>query len=358
MNKDKMIVAGLGQCGNLLAQQFKLMVPEVSPMFINSSIDDMEGLKDVDIDINTFIYTGSDGTGKDRDVAFKFINNERHRLRSFLGKYIQFNYMAIFTSLSGGTGSGTVVEFCKSVKESCPDMRIGVYVVSPNLKEDNLALSNASEALKEISSKEFMELIESITVIDNNKMNGKYSAINKTAIMALKEAYSLTSKSKNERIDEADLEKVFVTDKGYLSILEMPRKCRDLGDSIDEAMEDSIFASPSDLSCSYAAAILSENYDLNEVAEFIKPEENFYKSHDNGSKRDMMILSGCEFPKYLLNDIEDELESRNANKKARKLGNGYKIEDKQKRIESKTRTIASLRKDEDQYDVNVDDIDW
>lgn len=116
MQCDKLLVCGLGQCGGTLADLTKKQNKRYSTIYINSSLGDTKGLKYADIDSNVFIYAGADGSGRNRSKAEKFVNQDRLRLASFIKRYEQFKYMLIYTSLGGGTGSGTLKEFVKTVK--------------------------------------------------------------------------------------------------------------------------------------------------------------------------------------------------------------------------------------------------
>ena len=55
MEKNKVIFAGLGQCGCILADEMKSLNQRYSVMYLNSAIGDLNKLVNVDLDSNAFI---------------------------------------------------------------------------------------------------------------------------------------------------------------------------------------------------------------------------------------------------------------------------------------------------------------
>lgn len=322
MELNNILVTGLGQCGCRIADGFKLVNPEITPLYINSSEDDMADCRFIR-DYNKHIFNGADGSGKDIDKALEFIIEDKPRLLRFLDNFSRFKYMIAITSLGGGTGAGTITEFCRTVKEDYPDMKVAVLAVVPSLTEDKISLDNALATLKELSSNSFLNLVDSVTLVNNSKVkSGNYAKINKQIIAGFSQALRLTTDSREERIDTSDLSKVFFNNKGYLSILPMPDYCDSIEESILEARENNIFVSASeDMDCGYGAVVLNEEYNLKDVAKLITADETLFKSHDKSDPdKNMILLGGCAFPKEIISDIRTELRSRKENKKERKLG--------------------------------------
>ena len=167
MKRDSLLVAGLGQAGGLFADLMKSVNQRYTPIYINSSLGDVKDLQWAKKDTNVFIYSGSDGSGRDRAKAEQLIQLDKLRLASFIKKYGQFSYMLIFSSMSGGTGSGTISEFIKLVKQVFPKMIINVVGILPSLKEESLQLKNALECYNDLS--QVSDLINDIKFINNNK---------------------------------------------------------------------------------------------------------------------------------------------------------------------------------------------
>lgn len=338
MELNNILVVGLGQCGCRITDGFKSLNPELTPIYINSSEYDMLDCKHIR-DYNKHIFNGADGSGKDINKALEFIIEDKPRLLSFLDKFSQFKYMLVVSSLGGGTGAGTLTEFCRIVKETY-DIKVGVLAIMPSLTEDKLSLDNALTTLKELSSNKFLELVDSVTVANNGKVKGgNYSKINRQIIKGFSQALTLTTDSREERIDTSDLSKVFLNNKGYLSILPMPEYCDSIEESLLEARENNIFVCNSeDMECGYGAIVLNEEYNLKEVASLINSDETLFKSHDKEDPdKNMILLGGCSFPRDIINDLRTELRTRNAKKVERKLGlddEEFDIDERKKKIMS------------------------
>ena len=319
MKRDSLLVAGLGQAGGLFADLIKSVNQRYTPIYINSSLGDVKDLQWAKKDTNVFIYSGSDGSGRDRAKAEQLIQLDKLRLASFIKKYGQFSYMLIFSSMSGGTGSGTISEFIKLVKQVFPKMIINVVGILPSLKEESLQLKNALECYNDLS--QVSDLINDIKFINNNKRD-TYSEINRESIIQIDKSYGMLGHSRIGSIDENNLTTV-TTAKGYGVILELPRKYSSVEDAITEAQENSVFSIPSNLYCAYGAVNVTENYNIDNIVELIDADNTIYKTY--GDKMNLITLSGCEFPDGDIDDIEATLKERELRKSSpKKRGFGFK----------------------------------
>lgn len=350
MKRDSLLVTGLGQCGGILADMLKQVNKRYTTLYVNSSLGDIKGLKFADIESNVFIYGGADGSGRDRSRANKFIINDRVRLASMIRKFGQFKYMLIFTSFSGGTGSGTVIEFIKTVKALFPNMIINLVGVLPSLKENNLELKNALDCLDELN--EVAKLINDIKFIDNNKRIN-YEDINKEAIASIDECYSMLGHHIIGSVDEDNLTNV-TTCKGYGVALKLDTSYDNLEACIRHSVKDSVFALPSNLECVYGAINVPEKYDVKETKEFIKTNETLYMTY---GKRNALCLGGCAFPE----DAIDELDSTYKERELRKdssTGRGFMFKSRFGQANKKESAVDTVLENDTKVKyVDDDDID-
>lgn len=317
MERSQVLVAGLGQCGCILANGMKKKNGRYTPIFINSSRGDLKGLTFAN-DVNTFIYGGADGSGRDRDKAEGFILNDQLRLASFIKKYLQFNYMTVFFSTDGGTGSGTIKEYVKTVKKISPSMVVNLVGVLPNLKEDMLQLKNALSCLADLS--EIAELVNDIKFINNNK-GTNYEDINRCAIADIDAEYGLLAHSSIGSIDENNLDNV-CTSKGYGVVLNMPTNYNDVSEAFVVARENSVFSIPNDLTCTYGAVCVKESdYNVDLLTQSLSADETIYKSYN--LKNNIICLGGCEMPYDEINDIENELNEREMHRRSSNRNRGF-----------------------------------
>ena len=318
MDKSQMLVTGLGQCGGILADGMKVRNQRYTTMYINSSLGDTKGLKFADRDTNVFIYSGADGSGRNRDKAKKFIDNDKMRLATFLNRFKQFVSMIIFTSLDGGTGSGSVAEFIRLVKAINPTIKINVVGVLPKLKEQDLQLQNTIDCCSELAK--ISTFINDIKFINNNKREkSDYSEINKEAIEDIDMSYGMLGHSDEGSIDTGNLENV-CTAQGYGVILRLPKHYNNLNEAINHAKNSSLFAMPSDLTCTYGAVnVMKDDYNLNLVVDKLKADKTIYKTYNN--KFNLIALGGVSSPTddtdYIKNELEERDKNRNVNQRVK-----------------------------------------
>lgn len=342
MKCDSLLVCGLGQCGGTLADLTKKVNKRYSTIYVNSSLGDASELEFADLDSNVFIYSGADGSGRNRDKAKQFIENDKLRLAHFLNRFKQFKYMLVYSSLGGGTGSGTLPEFLRTVSKVLPDIIINVVGVLPALSEETLQLQNALECCNELT--EMLEdedniIIHDLKFINNESRKNKYNELNKEAILSIDDSYSrMTAHSSVGSIDEDNLTNV-TTSIGCGVILDLPRRYISLEDAITEAQQDSVFAIPDNLACTYAAINVTDEYDIEDIVTLLEVEKTIYRTY-NEKKTNMIVLGGCDFPSEALIDIEDELKSREINKKESKRSFGFKS----KVVTEKKKTTINKRK--------------
>lgn len=323
MEKSRVLVAGLGQCGGILANAMKQYNQRYTSIFINSSIGDSRNLENANKDTR-FTFSGADGSGSDRSKGEGYIVRDKMRLVSFLKNYLDFDYMVVFWGTSGGTGSGVVKEFVDTVHKLAPRMVINLVGVLPSLDEDSLRLRNAIACCGDIS--DISNIVNDIKFI-NNTRGKNYTDINLKAITDIDMEYGMIGHSSVGSIDANNLNNV-VSAKGYGVILNLQDGFNNIGDAITHAEEHSVFAIPNNLDCSYGAVNFKENrYNVDDVQELIISDETIYKTH-NKNKYNLIALGGCEMPYNEIEDIEVELKERDIKKPNRKRNTTFNFKSK------------------------------
>lgn len=323
MEKSRVLIAGLGQCGGILANAMKQYNQRYTSIFVNSSIGDSKGLENANDDTR-FTYSGADGSGSDRTKGEGYIKRDKMRLASFLKNYSDFDYMLVFWGMAGGTGSGTVAEFVDTVSKLFPKMIINLVGVLPSLSEDTLRLRNAVDCCEDISK--ISKMVNDIKFI-NNERGSDYKDINMSAIRDIDLEYGMLGHSTIGSIDATNLNNV-VTSKGYGVILNLQGGFTNIEDAIAKAEEDSVFAIPNNLDCTYGAINFKENsYNIDDVFELITADETLYKTH-NKNKYNLIALGGCEMPYTEIEDIEVELREREIKKPRRRRNTTFDFKSK------------------------------
>lgn len=346
MNKSQILVTGLGQCGCILADEMKKKNQRYTTIYINSSLGDIKGLKYAN-NTNTLIYSGADGSGRDREKAKIFIENDMMRVATLLNKFKQFTTMLVFTSLDGGTGSGSVVSFIKLVKKLNPALKVNLVGVLPKLSEQDLQLKNTLKCCSELS--EISELINDTKFINNNKLERcEYSQINNEAITDIDMAYGMLGHSEEGSIDEENLENV-CTAQGYGVIFRLPSHYENIDEAFSKAEERSVFSIPTNFDCTYGAVnVIKGDYGLDRIISKLRADETIFKSYNN--KYNIICLGGCESPtediEYIKLELEEREKNKSKNKRSRGLNFNYNTEIKKE-----------TPKEEINYFMDDDDID-
>lgn len=371
MEKNKVIFAGLGQCGCILADEMKSLNQRYSVMYLNSAIGDLNKLVNVDLDSNAFIYSAADGTGRDRVVAQEFLKKDAYRLNEFLKRFSQYNVLVAMASLDGGTGSGSLPLFIRYVKKALPHITINIVGVLPKLSEDNLKLKNTISCLKELES--VMDLINDIKFIDNNKRDYFYE-INEEALRDIDAAYGINGNHIDGSIDTGDSYNVNNA-VGYGVILKLPSRSVGSGiESISMAINNSVFAIPENLLptedgrsrmvCEYAAINVKEgSYDYDKLKEYILTDKTVYTTYNNKkTSSNYIVLGGADMPTETIELIKSELEDRKKLTSNRPRRGGFGVgfshdEDEEETISTRrssrgaaTRVVEDDEDDEDLFD--------
>lgn len=342
MEKDKMLLVGLGQCGCNLASEMITKNKRYAGIFINSSLGDLISNPHRN-DNNTFIFNGTDGAGRNRRLAQSFVENDIVRLSTFLTKFTQFKAVTIFSSLDGGTGSGSLPYVVKAFKKIMPTSKVNVVGVIPNIEEDNLKLQNTLDCCAELEAS--LMFINSIRFIDNSTRDN-YQEINSEAIDIIDLSYSIIGKHKEDSIDLEDSMNVNTTD-GYAFTLKLPDRYSSVDEALLVAKESSVFALPNSFDCVYGAVNVKEGiYDRNILKKAINADKTVYTTYNN-NKFNLISLGGCDMPSEVLENIKSELLDRSRNKSSRNVkkgfGLGLEVKGNEKKIESK----ASIIEEED-----------
>lgn len=161
----KIGILGIGNCGNQIAN---IATREGFETFcINTSEKDLET---IDKNISVFLF-GSDGAGKDRNIAKSFVKRHYKSLISseefdlFIGSS---DIIFITSSCGGGTGSGVSIILTDILTRVYPNKVFITVGILPTINDSIGAQRNSLEYLKELKS-----LGKGFMLYDNNKFKDK-----------------------------------------------------------------------------------------------------------------------------------------------------------------------------------------
>ena len=297
---NNLLSIGLGGCGNKLLNAFMQLDSIKDGLFINSNINEMKNLSECNSD-NRLAIRGN-GTGRSRRKAKESLKNDKDKISDYLAEKIMlYSQYQLISSGDGGFGSGSIGIVAKIIRFGRPDALIRVVLTFPKANSRRFSIENQLDCYNEILQLKKDGIINSIVIIDNNKMNNE-DEFNKRCMSILLKSYDMVF----NQIDENDLA---ITNfaNGYSIPLELGAKGESLENAIDRAINNSPFLMPNSFRCSHMLGIFQrEVYDKEEALEIIKVKE-FDKTeygYDN-----MLLLGGCKMPSNHFSKLEDELES-------------------------------------------------
>jgi hypothetical protein len=314
MDKSSVLLLGTGKTGNILTNEMMSLDGRYVSLMVNSSLGDMNKLKNYEL-ADHFLFPGEDGSGGNREYAKNLV---KKRVQSLIDKIIKYNFqkkVIIFTSASGGTGSGSSVLIARALKKACPDKTISMVVAMPNLSENEVSLRNATEFWNDLVDLKNRNLVDTIYLIDNNKRRN-LDEINKEATKTLDLAFSLNNFDTSGNIDQNDSTRIN-TAKGYSFIMPLNSKFTELQDAIDDSIKNSVFMTPQSYECDYMGAVIQNKYyNINEL----KSKFEVYKADycGNSEKQNLIVLGGLSVPKDGIDIIQmalKDLEKKSSRKR-------------------------------------------
>ena len=289
---------GLGGAGNKMLNAFMQLDGTKDGIFINSNVHEMKNLSECNND-NRLTIRGN-GTGRNRKRAKESLKNDKDKIADYLGERIQlYTQFQLLSSGDGGFGSGSIGIVAKIIKMGRPNALIRVVLTYPKANSRRFSLENELDCYNEILQLKKDGIVNSIILIDNNKMNSE-EEFNKKCMSILLKSYNMTF----NQIDENDLA---ITNfaSGYTVPLELG-KCDSLEQSIERAITNSPFLMPNSFKCSHLLGIFQkEVYDKEEVLEIIRVKE--FDKVEYGYEN-LLLMGGCKMPSSYFNRLEDELE--------------------------------------------------
>lgn len=316
MNKSKVLCVGVGQCGNNIVSEMLKKDKRYTGLFINSNYTDLEGLYGIEPNNNNVvIFNGLNGSGKDRKIAKRYLQNQLEIVVDAIMNYPTRNIINVFCSCDGGTGSGSVPALIALLKR-IPNKTINLIAALPNYETANLlSLENAldfwNDIFQEQTTKSGMkykveDYLNDIKFIDNSKFGGSYSKINKAVVDAIDTAYSIVGKDIDGNIDVADSQKVNLF-KGFSNVLLLQPNL-DIEEAIRRASNESVFISTMDSKCIYAAVSCQRSYDKNKILSHLKVEVESFSTYND--KFNVIVQAGLKpIPMYAIERISKRRET-------------------------------------------------
>jgi hypothetical protein len=336
MEKSKILAIGCGGCGGRQLDVLMDYDSRYTGIFMNTNLSEMETLNHFDRERRCFYISNSDGTGKNRELAERYIKEEAPKFAEMIKKFVGQPYILMLTSANGGTGSKSVIMLSKLVKKLCPEKSINLVITFPSLNENDIDFENAIDFWNELIEIKSKGIIDSIQFIDNNKSTNEED-INIRAMKELDDGFNIIG----GKLDSSDATRIH-TSKGYKVVLKLDKNTENLEESISKAKISSVFFVPHNLECDVAIGNINiENITVKSVKREIDIYD-FSKFNEYEKGDSVIALGGCQIPKEPVELAKEALKEIKNKKRSRVIDDDLivrkKIEDKE---EVTTNTIQS-----------------
>lgn len=317
MDRKRVLLLGSGQCGNRLTSLLLQKDGRYTGIFCNASMSDMEKLPKLDINRNVFYIPNATGTGKNPELASRYIKEEVQKLIDMILKYPLQETIVFLLSADGGFGNGSLKPTTMAIKHAIkqgimPEKSINVVGVLPNLNEGKVAFKNTIRFWNDLIYLKNNGLIDSIQFIDNNKRK-TLEEINECAVEELD--YILGFQA--DTIDENDSKRINI-EKGYKFLMKLDEKYRSIDVAIDNAIKQSVFVEPANYDCKYLGiSVKKEDFYAEDFKNKFDTLEAPYCGYND--QENLVILSGLSMPKEPIEMIEMALKDAETKEKERMI---------------------------------------
>ena len=339
MRKQDLLVLGCGGAGNRMVNQLVKLDKRYVDFYVNTNLAEMEKLDTYD-ERKVFYIPNADGTGKDKALAEKYIQQEVTKFADTIVKFKEVKHVVIFTSINGGTG-GTATLMLSRVIKKLLNVTISVMGAFPRLDESKIDFQNALEFWADLTKYREKNIIQSFTFIDNNKSNN-FEIINKKVAKNFNAIFDVVS----DNIDSSDL-RYYFTEKGYSIPLLLDESIEDVEEAISKALKNSPFYVPNIETAS--VLIGNVNTDAHEISDLTEtiPNTQFKKTATKTIGNSTVVLAGCTIPSEAIEIVNESLKELNNSSKSK-----VEQEDinftivKEKKEKEVKRTSSVVNKDE------------
>lgn len=329
LDRSNILAIGCGGCG--CSQLDILMDLDIrySGIFMNTNLSEMENLKHFDQNRRSFYIANADGTGKNRDVAAKYIKEDAPKFAEVIRRYINQTYVIFLGGMSGGTGSKAMIMLSKLTKRLCPEKSVNIIATFPDCNLSILDYKNTIDTWNELIELREKGIIDSLQFINNNKcedLSIDLQGINIKAMNDLNDSFNIIG----NKLDSSDFERTFKS-KGYRIMLKLDPAIKSIDFAIKQSLYNSVFYglealenfdklnAQNQFECdAFIGNVNTDIYDLNVIQKKIKSYDidkfNIDKSQDT-----FIILGGCSLPTEGIDWSKEMLENLLTEKKERKM---------------------------------------
>ena len=285
MKATDVLILGIGQCGNNIAECMVENNRRLRGVCINSSKDDMAVLTHIKEKV---ILPATGGAGRDRERAKKYLKDEIYMITDVIEEYSMINNIYLAFSLGGGTGSGIVPLLLQVLAKTYKGRKFNLIGVLPSKEEGRKAQENAIACWKELMALKDVNL-GAFYLLDNSKRPMKKS-VNKEFALLFNKFLNITTAHADGVIDAKELTDLATT-PGLNAIYDMNKFLDNPDQTLEDLMDNSIFVTASN-SVARLGLSMPKGYDRKSIINHIGAYQDTFEGISE--ENPLMILSGVK----------------------------------------------------------------
>ena len=331
MDRSDILMVSLGGGANRVIDTLVNTDPRFIPLFINTSITDLESLDNFNkLTKNYLCISTQNGVGRNREIGKEFAEQYGYTILDTIMKYQQ-NVVYFVASFGGGSGSSilsTLLQAIDALKADGDfDKIVNVIGILPDISSPSIILNNAIDTWNEVMS---YKCINSMMFIDNNtklfnsKGNEKEININKHFADLFDSLFAIPDVN-GINFDSGNLGNI-LTNKGYLAIYELDEDCSSIEIAYNKAKKETILApvftdefnlapvkDGVKIKCGYlGVSLATKRYSSDFILSKYKPAYESYIGVNED--KNLILISGLLPPFDSITLMQHELEDRTENK--------------------------------------------
>lgn len=311
MKATEILVLGIGQAGNNIAEELKKQNKRLTAVCINSSEADMLELSHVREKV---VLPATGGANRDRDIAKQYLKDEIFLITDVIAKYAMKKYIYIAFSLGGGTGSGITPTLLQILRKTMPDRMFNLIGVLPKNSDGKKAHENAIECWQDLMAVKDVN-IGAFYLLDNNKRPYNQT-INREFANLFNKFLDITTAHVNGVIDAKEMTELGNT-PGLSAIYDIEKYLDAPSQLIDNCAKDSIFVLGSKHK-HHIGITAPVNFDKTIITENVGQTGEIYEGYTEDNP--LLVLSGVNMTNTALGNVYDvyryKVELEEINRKA------------------------------------------
>ena len=283
--KKKVLVVGLGQCGNKISEIFGKN--GYDSIGINTAEEDMLQLNNIKkIKIGTH-----GGSGKDRNLAMEQLKDDFGKIfEEVKNSSNEKDIIILCSSLGGGTGSGTIVATARNISKLLGKTTIVIGVLPFELEGANLK-NNALQAIGELDK---IKTDVNVMLVKNSN---DYNNINENLFKRVNAIFKKDGKAETS-FDRSDLLNSFRG--GYLEIA--------IGNSTDVKFESNIYDLNTSQNINFVSMTRKKLEGDNFLRDYRALNKNFFSYRSSEKDSYFAIFSNIMTPASYINSLKTEIK--------------------------------------------------